>query len=107
MADELKEHTSSFAGLMASAIGPDGGMSARQAQIDTLEENNNVTIKTVAKYLNNALFILFHFLNIAVSYTSVSSTHLDVYKRQAVTLTPSAFSFLMALIPSYDTGTLI
>ena len=29
MAAELKEHTSSFAGLMASTIGPDGGMSAR------------------------------------------------------------------------------
>ena len=36
MADELKEHTSSFAGLMASAIGPDGGMSARQAQMHSL-----------------------------------------------------------------------
>lgn len=53
MATELKEHTSSFAGLMASAIGPDGGMSARQAQIQSLHytgEWNSKQLKIILKW---------------------------------------------------------
>ena len=51
---------------------PDEVINRANLVLETLEENNNVIIKTVAKYLNRALFILFHFLNIAVSYTSNS-----------------------------------
>ena len=53
MAAELKEHTSSFAGLMASAIGPDGGMSARQTQMQSLRytgEWNSKTAKIILKW---------------------------------------------------------
>ena len=53
MADELKEHTSSFAGLMASAIGPDGGMSARQAQMHsyvTLVNGTRKRLKIILKW---------------------------------------------------------
>lgn len=51
MADELKEHTSSFAGLMASAIGPDGGMSARQAQMHSLRYTGEWNSKTAEDYI--------------------------------------------------------
>ena len=51
MADELKEHTSSFAGLMASAIGPDGGMSARQAQMQSLRYTGEWNSKTAEDYI--------------------------------------------------------
>lgn len=51
MATELKEHTSSFAGLMASAIGPDGGMSARQAQIQSLHYTGEWNSKTAEDYI--------------------------------------------------------
>ena len=51
MTAELKEHTSSFAGLMASAIGPDGGMSARQAQMDSLRYTGEWNSKTAEDYI--------------------------------------------------------
>ena len=54
MAAELKEHTSSFAGLMTSTIGPDGGMSARQAQICilyvTLVNGTRKRLKIILKW---------------------------------------------------------
>ena len=51
MAAELKEHTSSFAGLMASTIGPDGGMSARQAQMQSLRYTGEWNSKTAEDYI--------------------------------------------------------
>lgn len=51
MAAELKEHTSSFAGLMASAIGPDGGMSARQTQMQSLRYTGKWNSKTAEDYI--------------------------------------------------------
>lgn len=37
LADELRSNSNSFAGLMAAAAGPDGGMASMQAQNDTLK----------------------------------------------------------------------
>lgn len=51
MANELKEQATSFAGLMAGAIGPDGGMSARQAQIQSLRYTGEWNSKTAEDYI--------------------------------------------------------
>ena len=46
LADELRSNSNSFAGLMAAAAGPDGGMASMQAQNDTLKYTGKWTSKT-------------------------------------------------------------
>ena len=50
-ADELRAHSTSFAGLMAGAAGPDGGMSSIQAHNDTLRYTGKWTSKTTEDYI--------------------------------------------------------
>ena len=50
-ADELREHSTSFAGLMAAAAGPDGGMTSIQAHNDTLRYTGKWTSKTTEDYI--------------------------------------------------------
>lgn len=50
-ADELREHSTSFAGLMAAAVGPDGGMTSIQAHNDTLRYTGKWTSKTTEDYI--------------------------------------------------------
>mgnify|MGYP004563350027 FL=1 len=51
LADELRSNSSSFAGLMAAAAGPDGGMASMQAQNDTLKYTGKWTSKTTEDYI--------------------------------------------------------
>ena len=50
-ADELRAHSTSFAGLMAGPAGPDGGMSSIQAHNDTLRYTGKWTSKTTEDYI--------------------------------------------------------
>lgn len=50
-ADELRAHSTSFAGLMAGAAGPDGGMTSIQAHNDTLRYTGKWTSKTTEDYI--------------------------------------------------------
>ena len=50
-ADELRAHSTSFAGLMAGAAGPDGGMTSIQAHNDTLRYTGKWTSKTTEYYI--------------------------------------------------------
>lgn len=49
LADELRSNSNSFAGLMAAAAGPDGGMASMQAQNDTLKYTGKWTSKTTGR----------------------------------------------------------
>ena len=51
LADELRSNSNSFAGLMAAAAGPDGGMASMQAQNDTLKYTGKWTSKTTEDYI--------------------------------------------------------
>lgn len=51
LADELRSNSNSFAGLMAAAAGPDGGMASMQAQDDTLKYTGKWTSKTTEDYI--------------------------------------------------------
>ena len=51
LADELWSNSNSFAGLMAAAAGPDGGMASMQAQNDTLKYTGKWTSKTTEDYI--------------------------------------------------------
>ncbi len=48
---ELREHSSSFAGIMSGAVGPDGGMAAMQAFNDTLRYTGEWNSKTTEDYI--------------------------------------------------------
>lgn len=50
-ADELRDYLSSPRGIMAGAIGPDGGMTATAAGIDTLRYTGKWNSKTVEDYV--------------------------------------------------------
>lgn len=50
-ADELRDYLSSSRGIMAGAIGPDGGMTATAAGIDTLRYTGKWNSKTVEDYV--------------------------------------------------------
>ena len=50
-ADELRAHSTSFAGLMAETVGPDGGMTSIQAHNDTLRYTGKWTSKTTEDYI--------------------------------------------------------
>lgn len=50
-ADELRNYLSSARGIMAGAIGPDGGMTATAAGIDTLRYTGKWNSKTVEDYV--------------------------------------------------------
>ena len=49
--DELRAHSTSFAGLMAETVGPDGGMTSIQAHNDTLRYTGKWTSKTTEDYI--------------------------------------------------------
>lgn len=49
--DELRAHSTSFAGLMAGTVGPDGGMTSIQAHNDTLRYTGKWTSKTTEDYI--------------------------------------------------------
>lgn len=51
LANELRSNSNSFAGLMAAAAGPDGGMASMQAQNDTLKYTGKWTSKTTEDYI--------------------------------------------------------
>lgn len=50
-ADELRAHSNSFAGLLAGAAGPDGGMASMQAHNGTLRYTGKWTSKTTEDYI--------------------------------------------------------
>ena len=50
-ADELRDYLSSARGIMAGAVGPDGGMTATAAGIDTLRYTGKWNSKTVEDYV--------------------------------------------------------
>ena len=51
LANELRSNSNSFAGLMAAAAEPDGGMASMQAQNDTLKYTGKWTSKTTEDYI--------------------------------------------------------
>ena len=50
-ADEYRKHSTSFAGLMAGAVGPDGGMASTQAFNGTLRYTGEWNSKTTEDYI--------------------------------------------------------